>query len=154
MRQSATTSACSATRRARSSPDSDSARSCPWSLASCPRLSPRTKVSDPEQHIAAANGQFLLIDREAYFRIGGHCSREESVLEDVELASIIKRRSLDSASATRRKPSPPGCTAASAAMIEGWTKNLALLFGNALALAAWRILDCSALRPASARLVL
>ena len=27
------------------------------------------------------------------------------------------------------------------AMLEGWSKNLALLFGNPLALAAWRILD-------------
>jgi hypothetical protein len=27
------------------------------------------------------------------------------------------------------------------AMVEGWTKNLALLFGNPLALAAWRVLD-------------
>lgn len=26
-------------------------------------------------------------------------------------------------------------------MVEGWTKNLALLFGNALAMAAWRVLD-------------
>jgi hypothetical protein len=26
-------------------------------------------------------------------------------------------------------------------MVEGWTKNLALLFNNALALAAWRALD-------------
>ncbi|MGB7189397.1 MAG: glycosyl transferase, partial [Acidobacteriaceae bacterium] len=27
------------------------------------------------------------------------------------------------------------------AMVEGWTKNLALLFGNSLAVAAWRMLD-------------
>ena len=26
-------------------------------------------------------------------------------------------------------------------MYEGWTKNLALLFGNSLALAAWRVID-------------
>ena len=26
-------------------------------------------------------------------------------------------------------------------MMEGWTKNLALLFGNCLTLAAWRVLD-------------
>ena len=26
-------------------------------------------------------------------------------------------------------------------MHEGWTKNLALLFGNSLALAAWRVID-------------
>ena len=33
---------------------------------------PPAKVSDPNQRIAAANGQFLLVEREAYRRIGGH----------------------------------------------------------------------------------
>ena len=33
---------------------------------------PPGKVSDPAQRIAAANGQFLLVEREAYRRIGGH----------------------------------------------------------------------------------
>ena len=32
-----------------------------------------------------------------------------------------------------------------AAMMEGWTKNLALLFNNALALALWRALDIALL---------
>src|SRR6185437_15681894 len=35
---------------------------------------PPGKVSDPGQRIAAANGQFLLIEREAYRRLGGHAS--------------------------------------------------------------------------------
>ena len=102
---------------------------------------PPAKVSDPAQRIAAANGQFLLVEREAYRRLGGHASVAGKVLEDVELAFLAKRRKLglrfryaDDAVATRMYRS-------TAAMIEGWTKNLALLFKNSLALALWRALD-------------
>ena len=35
---------------------------------------PPAKVSDPNQRVAAANGQFLLVEREAYRRLGGHAS--------------------------------------------------------------------------------
>jgi glycosyltransferase involved in cell wall biosynthesis len=102
---------------------------------------PPAKVSDPSQRIAAANGQFLLVERKAYRRIGGHASVKGDVLEDVELAFLAKRRKVglrfryaDDAVATRMYRS-------NAAMIEGWTKNLALLFANSLALAVWRALD-------------
>ena len=102
---------------------------------------PPAKVSDPAQRIAAANGQFLLIEREAYHRLGGHAMVAEKVLEDVELAFLAKRRRIglhfryaDDAVSTRMYRT-------TAAMIEGWTKNLALLFANCLALALWRILD-------------
>jgi glycosyltransferase involved in cell wall biosynthesis len=102
---------------------------------------PPAKVSDPAERIAAANGQFLLIAREAYRRLGGHAAVAGKILEDVELAVLAKRRGLglrfryaDDAVATRMYRS-------TAAMIEGWTKNLALLFDNCLALALWRLLD-------------
>jgi glycosyltransferase involved in cell wall biosynthesis len=102
---------------------------------------PPAKVSDPAQRIAAANGQFLLIEREAYRRLGGHASVADKVLEDVELAFLAKRRKVGlrfryaaDAVATRMYRS-------AGAMIEGWSKNLALLFNNALWLAVWRALD-------------
>jgi glycosyltransferase involved in cell wall biosynthesis len=102
---------------------------------------PPAKVSDPNQRIAAANGQFLLVEREAYRRLGGHASVADKVLEDVELAFLAKRRKVGlrfryaaDAVATRMYRS-------TTAMVEGWTKNLALLFDNALALAVWRALD-------------
>ncbi len=102
---------------------------------------PPAKVSDPAQRIAAANGQFLLVEREAYRRLGGHAAVSDRVLEDVELAFLAKRRKIglrfryaEDALATRMYRS-------TGAMIEGWTKNLALLFNNSLALAAWRLLD-------------
>ena len=63
------------------------------------------------------------------------------MLEDVELAFLAKRRKVglrfryaDDAVSTRMYRS-------TAAMIEGWTKNLALLFDNCLALAVWRVID-------------
>jgi glycosyltransferase involved in cell wall biosynthesis len=106
---------------------------------------PPAKVSDPSTRIAAANGQFLLVEREAYRRLGGHASVADKVLEDVELAYLAKRRRLglrfryaDDAVATRMYRN-------TAAMIEGWTKNLALLFNNTLATAMWRALDIALL---------
>jgi len=102
---------------------------------------PPGKVSDPNQRLAAANGQFLLVEREAYRRVGGHASVADKVLEDVQLAFLAKRRKVglrfryaEDAVSTRMYRS-------TGAMIEGWTKNLALLFDNALVLAMWRALD-------------
>ena len=102
---------------------------------------PPAKVSDPSARIAAANGQFLLIEREAYRRIGGHAAVSDKVLEDVEIAYLAKRRKAGlwfryaaDAVSTRMYRSTAG-------MIEGWTKNLALLFDNTLFLAGWRVLD-------------
>jgi glycosyltransferase involved in cell wall biosynthesis len=102
---------------------------------------PPEKVSNPELRIAAANGQFLLVKRDAYRVLGGHASVKAEILEDVELAFLAKRRKVGlrfryaaDALSTRMYRSVN-------AMIEGWTKNLALLFGNCLILAAWRVLD-------------
>ena len=109
---------------------------CELALAYSPQ-----KVSDPNSRLAAANGQFLLIRRDVYIRIGGHEAVADRVLEDVELANLAKRgkfglrfRYAPEAVATRMYRS-------FSQMMEGWTKNLALLFGNCLTLAAWRVLD-------------
>jgi glycosyltransferase involved in cell wall biosynthesis len=102
---------------------------------------PPTKVSDPAQRIAAANGQFLIIEREAYRRLGGHAMIAEEVLEDVELAFLAKRRRIGLRFRYAADAVSTRMYRTAAAMIEGWTKNLALLFSNCLALALWRILD-------------
>ncbi len=101
---------------------------------------PPAKVSDPNQRIAAANGQFLRWSGRRIGGLGGHASVANKVLEDVELAFLAKRRKVglrfryaEDAVATRMYRS-------TAAMVEGWTKNLALLFDNSLALAVWRAL--------------
>jgi glycosyltransferase involved in cell wall biosynthesis len=102
---------------------------------------PPAKVSDPNQRVAAANGQFLLVEREAYRRLGGHASVRDRVLEDVELAFLAKRRKVG----LRFRYAPEALSTrmyrTTGAMIEGWTKNLALLFNNAMATAVWKVLD-------------
>jgi glycosyltransferase involved in cell wall biosynthesis len=102
---------------------------------------PPAKVSDPNQRVAAANGQFLLVEREAYSKVGGHPSVKDRVLEDVELAFLAKRRRVG----LRFRYAPDALSTrmyrTTGAMIEGWTKNLALLFNNAMATALWKMLD-------------
>ena len=102
---------------------------------------PPGQVNDPGNRLAAANGQFLMVERGAYFAVGGHEGVGRSVLEDVDLAEKIKasRRGLwfryaPDALSTRMYLGFND-------MVEGWTKNLVLLFPHALALAAWRLLD-------------
>lgn len=102
---------------------------------------PPAKVSDPNQRIAAANGQFLLVEREAYRKIGGHVSVKDRVLEDVELAFLAKRRRVGLRLRYAADALSTRMYRTTGAMIEGWTKNLALLFNNALATAFWKVLD-------------
>jgi glycosyltransferase involved in cell wall biosynthesis len=102
---------------------------------------PPEKVSDPSSRVAAANGQFLMVQRAAYFQVGGHSAVAGSLLEDVDLASLLKRRKFP----IRFRYAPDAVSArmyrSFGAMIEGWTKNLARLFGYPLMMAAWRGLD-------------
>ncbi len=102
---------------------------------------PPAKVSDPNERIAAANGQFLLVEREAYRRLGGHAAVADKVLEDVELAFLAKRRRVGLRFRYAEDAVAARMYRSTAAMIEGWTKNLALLFDNSLALAVWRAID-------------
>jgi glycosyltransferase involved in cell wall biosynthesis len=102
---------------------------------------PPAKVSDPAQRIAAANGQFLLIEREAYRRLGGHAMVSDKVLEDVELALLAKRRKIGLRFRYAEDAVSTRMYRTTEAMLEGWTKNLSLLFSNCLALAVWRVID-------------
>ena len=98
------------------------------------------EVSDPNSPAAAANGQYLLIRRDAYDAVGGHAAVAQAILEDVELAKRLKQagyklqfRQSDAVS-TRMYRS-------FAQMWEGWTKNLALLFPNPRGLALRRAIE-------------
>ncbi len=100
-----------------------------------------SEVSDPRSPAAAANGQYLLITREAYDAVGGHAAVSTSLLEDVSLARAVKQsgrkilfRYGGDAVRTRMYRS-------FSQLREGWTKNLALLFPWPGWLAAWRGLE-------------
>jgi glycosyltransferase involved in cell wall biosynthesis len=102
---------------------------------------PPKQVNDPQRRLAAANGQFILVERDAYFSVGGHRAVGTQVLEDVALAHNIKR----GPRVIRFRYAPDALSArmyrTTAAMVEGWTKNFALLFPRPIYLACWRVLD-------------
>ncbi|HKN77297.1 MAG TPA: glycosyltransferase [Candidatus Acidoferrum sp.] len=88
------------------------------------------EVNKPASPAAAANGQFLMIQRDAYNSIGGHASVAAEVLEDVALAKRAK-------AAGFRLWFGPGqgivrvrMYRSLGAMWQGWKKNLYLLVGG------------------------
>src|SRR5271165_1687219 len=108
-----------------------------WEMAVLPvvfaelaRHYPLAKVSDPNSPEAAANGQYLLVKREAYDAVGGHAAVAGDILEDVALARAVK-------SSGRKIRFRYAADAVRTRMYrnyrqlrDGWTKNLALLFPN------------------------
>ena len=87
------------------------------------------KVNNPKLTDAAANGQYILILRDVYQRVGGHAAVAGEILEDVALARNVKR-----AGYRIYFTAPIGVVRTRmyrtfGAMWEGWTKNLYLLLG-------------------------
>ena len=69
----------------------------PFIFCRLSQLYPYAAVNDPESPRAAANGQYLLIRRDAYEAIGGHAAVCGEVLEDVALAQRAKEAGLTAA---------------------------------------------------------
>lgn len=98
-------------------------------------------VSDPTSEIAAANGQYILLKSEVYLAIGGHRAIATELLEDVVLAKRLKQaggklRFRYGAGQVRTRMYRTWDS-----LVEGWTKNLSLLFPNAAKLAAVRMAE-------------
>jgi glycosyltransferase involved in cell wall biosynthesis len=88
------------------------------------------EVNDPSSKAAAANGQFLLIQREAYNTVGGHAAIHGSVLEDVALARRVKSAGLHIWFASGLGVVRVRMYRSFSAMWEGWKKNLFQLMGG------------------------
>jgi hypothetical protein len=96
----------------------------------------RAMERSPRPSLAAAGGQFLVVDRAGYLRAGGHASVADKVLEDIELARAVKR-------AGGRIALADGSALASCRMYESWpqlrdgyTKSLWASFGHPVAAGA------------------
>lgn len=98
------------------------------------------EVSRPDSPKAAANGQYLLVAREAYEAVGGHALVKGSLLEDVELARALKQvgkirfRYAPDAVSTRMYRGLDE-------LVAGWTKNAAVLFASPGKLAGLRAME-------------
>lgn len=88
------------------------------------------RVNDPKLPDAAANGQFLMILRDVYQKVGGHAAIANEVLEDVALSRRVKQ-----AGYQIYFTAPIGIIRTRmyrnfSALWQGWTKNLYPLMGG------------------------
>ena len=81
-------------------------------------------VNDPESHEAAASGQYFMIRRADYDRIGGHQAVAGEVLEDVALARLAKQAGVRLHFASGHGIMRVRMYRTFQAMWEGLTKNL------------------------------
>ncbi len=93
-------------------------------------------VNDPDSPAAAANGQYLMMRREAYERIGGHAAVAGEVLEDVALARLAKQAGVHIYFAPAEGRVRVRMYRSFGAMWQGWAKNLYPLVGGT----AWAVM--------------
>src|SRR6266478_4745262 len=97
---------------------------------------PPAKVRDQSSGVVAANGQYILVRRDAYESVGGHGAAADKILEDVALARAFRAAGFKvhfryGASSVRSRLYRNWHE-----LREGWTKNLALLFPHPVRRAA------------------
>jgi chlorobactene glucosyltransferase len=98
------------------------------------------KKQSPDSDDAVATGQFMLIRREAYDDVGGHAAVSRSIIEDIDLARLMKRRG-------HRVLMQDGRALLSTRMYSGWTtlwpgiaKNLVDMLGGPAATIATAVI--------------
>src|SRR5467141_1118234 len=87
-------------------------------------------VNDPSSTAAAANGQFLMMRRDAYAAIGGHSAVAGEVLEDVALAMRVKAAGHRISFGSGKGIVHVRMYRSFQAMWQGWKKNLYRLMGG------------------------
>jgi len=92
---------------------------------------PFNRVNNPELPDAAANGQFLMILRDVYEKVGGHAAIAGQVLEDVALAKRVKSAGYAIYFTAPMVTVQTRMYRSFSAMWQGWTKNLYPLMGGA-----------------------
>jgi len=87
---------------------------------------PPRKVNDPKSDDAIANGQFILIRHDVYEKIGGHAAVKGSIVEDKDLARVVKGAGYRLIIADGRVMATTRMYTSLREMWEGWTKNMYL----------------------------
>ncbi|MDW5323045.1 glycosyltransferase family 2 protein [Plantactinospora sp. KLBMP9567] len=84
----------------------------------------------PRPSLAAAGGQFMVLDRAGYRRAGGHAAVRDRVLEDIELARAVKRSGGRIALADGSRLAECRMYGSWPELRDGYTKSLWAAFGS------------------------
>ncbi len=83
---------------------------------------PPKKVNDPAKKQAFANGQFMLMSREAYETVGRHETVKGSLIEDIDIARQVKRHGLHLRFAPTRDLFEVRMYSSLRAIVNGWIR--------------------------------
>ena len=97
---------------------------------------PPRKINDDACPLAFANGQSILVSREAYDAVGGHRSVRDRFVEDIGLAQKVKGRGMPIRLAITRGLISCRMYASLGQLVRGWSR---ILF-DALDRKPWRLL--------------
>jgi len=86
-------------------------------------------INSPNADAAAANGQFILIQRSVYEDAGGHETIRDKILEDVSLAENVKKKGFKIYFSYGREIVRCRMYKSLREIVQGWTKNLFTLLG-------------------------
>ncbi len=96
----------------------------------------RAMERSPRPSLAAAGGQFLVVDRVGYRRCGGHTAVRDRILEDIELARAVKRSGGRIALADGSALADCRMYGSWAELRDGYGKSLWAVFGSPVGAAA------------------
>jgi hypothetical protein len=102
----------------------------PYVYCRLARLFSYDEINDPKKNAAAANGQFVMIRRDAYEAVGGHASVAGEILEDVALARRVKQAGYRLWFGSGRGIVRVRMYRTFRSMWHGWKKNLYQLIGR------------------------
>jgi glycosyltransferase involved in cell wall biosynthesis len=102
----------------------------PYVYCRLAREYPYERVGNPDDPLAAANGQWLLISRSAYESLGGVAAIRGEVLDDVALARRAKQAGSRIHFSRGHDVARTRMYRRFGEMWEGWSKNLFPLFGR------------------------
>lgn len=105
---------------------------------------PAERVNDPQQPDAIASGQFILIRRAVYEAVGGHAAVHASIVEDKDLAVLVKRRGYRLLLGDGRTLARTRMYTSLGGLWEGWTKNIYLGMRDRPALLALGLFSAAA----------
>lgn len=89
-------------------------------------------INSPDADTAAANGQFILIQRSVYEDAGGHETIRDKILEDVSLAENVKKKGFKIYFSYGKEIVRCRMYKSLREIVQGWTKNLFMLLDYGL----------------------
>ena len=93
-------------------------------------------ANDPKKSLAFANGQYILIRRDAYLAAGGHEAVRDKFVEDIYLAKAVKEAGLSSRTAIAHGIGSTRMYTSLPQFVRGWSRILY----DALGRDPWRLL--------------